>query len=338
MTALAANVSGTALPSDDVLVNMYRLMRVISAASDRASGEVRSGGLASAFYPVRGLEGVCGAMGAATKRTDYLVSTYRSLGDAIAKGSSLRRLIAELYGRSDGVCGGKGGPMHLHDVDAGFMTSTGIVGSGAPIAVGLAMAAQMDGDGRAVITTFGDGATSIGAVHEAMNMAGLWQLPIVFLCQNNQWGEHTPIAEYASNPNLSERARTYAMEAVQVDGFDPVATYHVLDAALKKARAGGGPTFVEALTYRLTGHTGSADYSYMPREELDAALARDPAPTFRRWLVEQHRLSESDIEKLDAEVNAEVADAFAFAMASPLPSPDLRYVDVFADQKDGPGL
>jgi pyruvate dehydrogenase E1 component alpha subunit len=128
------------------------------------------------------------------------------------------------------------------------------------------------------------------------------------------------------------------MEAVQVDGFDPVATYHVLDDAMKKARAGRGPTFVEALTYRLTGHTGSADYSYMPREELDAGLARDPAPTFRRWLVEQHGLSETDIEKLDAEVDAEVADAFAFAMASPLPSPDLRYVDVFADQKEVPGL
>jgi pyruvate dehydrogenase E1 component alpha subunit len=302
-------------PSPEVLREMYRLMRIITGASNRASGEVRAGGLASAFYPVRGL-----------------VSTYRSLGDAIAKGASLRRVVAELYGRSDGVCGGKGGPMHLHDVDAGFVTSTGIVGSGAPIAVGLAIAAQLDGEGRAVISTFGDGATSIGAVHEALNMAALWRLPVVFVCQNNQWGEHTPLAQYAANPNLAERARSYSMNAVQVDGFDPIATYRVLDDALSRARAGGGPTFVEALTYRLTGHSGSADYSYVPRDELEAALQRDPAPAFRTWLL-GHGASEQELTELDAAVDAEVADAFDFAMASPLPSPDLRYVDVFADRK-----
>ncbi len=314
-----------------VLRDMYRVMALITATSDRATAEVKSGSLASAFYPVRGLEGVCAAMASAMTREDKLVSTYRSLGDALAKGANLRRVIAELYGRSDGVCGGKGGPMHLHDPDVGFVTSTGIVGSGIPIAVGLGMAAQLDGASRAVVTTFGDGATSIGACHEALNMAGLWKLPVVFVCQNNQWGEHTPIAEYAAVTDLAGRAKGYGMETVRVDGFDPVATYAVLVEAFERARSGGGPTFVEAMTYRLTGHTGSADYSYMPAEELAAAMERDPVPTFRRYLLNEGRLAEDELAAIDADVVAQVDDAFAFAMASPPPARERRYEDVFAD-------
>jgi acetoin:2,6-dichlorophenolindophenol oxidoreductase subunit alpha len=222
-------------------------------------------------------------------------------------------------------------------VEAGFMTSTGIVGSGLPIAVGLGMAAQLDGASRAVVTTFGDGATSIGAFHESMNMAALWKLPIVFLCQNNMWAEHTPIAEYAGNPDLAGRAAGYGMATVKVDGFDPIATYAVLDEACERARAGGGPTFVEAITYRLTGHSGSADYSYVPKDELEAALQRDPAPTFRRWLLEEDALGEDVLASVDAAVVAEVDDAFAFAMASPAPEQDQRYLHVFADDKAVPG-
>ncbi len=310
---------------------MYRTMALITATSDRASAEVKSGSLQSAFYPVRGLEGVCAALSVAIQREDQLVSTYRSLGDALAKGSDLRRVIAEIYGRSDGVSGGKGGPMHLHDTSVGFMTSTGIVGSGIPIAVGLGIAAQLDGASRAVVTTFGDGATSIGAFHEGMNMAGLWKLPVVFLCQNNQWGEHTPIAEYAASTDLAARAQAYAMTTVKVDGFDPVATAEVLREALERARSGGGPTFVEAMTYRLTGHSGSSDYSYMPADELAAALERDPVPTFRRALLDSGEAGEAEIAAIDAEVAAQVDDAFAFAQASPPPEKNLRYRDVFAD-------
>lgn len=310
---------------------MYRLMALITATSNRASAEVKSGSLQSAFYPVRGLEGVCAALGIARQPGDQLVSTYRSLGDALAWGSDLRGVIAEIYGRADGVCGGKGGPMHLHDTKVGYMTSTGIVGSGIPIAVGLGIAAQLDGAARAVVTTFGDGATSIGAFHEGMNMAGLWKLPVVFLCQNNQWGEHTPIADYAANTDLAGRAQAYAMTTVKVDGFDPVATAEVLREALERARSGGGPTFVEAMTYRLTGHSGSADYSYMPADELAAALERDPVPSFRRFLLEGGQVSEADLANLDAEVAAQVDDAFAFAQASPAVEGHLRYRDVFAD-------
>lgn len=310
---------------------MYYQMQVMTLASIKAREEVTAGRLQAAFYPIRGLEGVCAALGLAMHRDDQLVSTYRSLGDAIAKGSSLRRIIAELHGRIDGTSKGKGGAMHIHDQEVGFVTSTGVVGAGLPIAAGLGLAAQLDGGGRAVITTFGDGATSIGAFHEAMNMIGLWKLPVVLVCQNNQWGEHTPIAEYAASTDLAARAESYAMSTVAVDGFDPDATLAALREAIDRARTGGGPTFVECKTYRLGGHSGSADYSYMPTDKLEAAMKRDPAPTMRQRLLDHGSASESELAELDQKAAAEVADAFEFASASPAPGLEEHQRDVFAD-------
>lgn len=318
--------------SNEELLQMYRIMRLITVTGERAAAEVQAGRLKSAFYPVRGLEGACAALGVAMAPSDRMVSTYRNLGDSLAKGSSLRRIIAEIYGKAGGTSKGKGGAMHLHDQDAGFLTSTGIVGAGVPIAVGVALASQLDGDGRAVVTTFGDGSTSIGAFHEAMNLAGLWKLPIVFFCQNNGWGEHTPIEEYAASTDLAARAQAYAMQTVKVDGFDPVAVALTARAALQRARDGGGPTFIECITYRLTGHSGSSDYSYMPKDRLSAATERDPAPNFRRRLLDEGVFDEAALARVDEEVAAAVDDAFAFAESSPQPPAAERYTDVFADQ------
>lgn len=319
-------------PERTQLEHMYEVMRTITTCDERVRTEVKSGALQAACYPVRGLEGVCGAMSVALERRDRLVSTYRNLGDAIAKGLSLRAVIAEACGRVDGTCKGKGGAMHLTDLDAGLMATTGIVGSGLPIAAGLGLAAQEDGDGRVVAVTFGDGATSIGAFHEAMNLAALWRLPVVFICQNNGWGEHTPIAEYAANPDLTERARGYGMTAVRVDGFDPIATWRALTDAVASCRDGQGPVFVECVTYRLIGHTSSADYSYMPAEPLAAATARHATPEFRRWLAAEGHLPEQRLAEIDRRAEEVVDDAFAFAYASPPPGPAELYLDVFADQ------
>ncbi|HEY2832788.1 MAG TPA: thiamine pyrophosphate-dependent dehydrogenase E1 component subunit alpha [Sporichthyaceae bacterium] len=309
---------------------MYELMLTTKLADDQAREETKAGRLQAAFYPVRGLEAVCAALGEVLRADDQLVSTYRNLGDALAKGVSLRAIMAELYGRLDGVSKGKGGSMHLHDTTVGFMTTTGIVGSGLPITLGLGLGAQLDGSDRVVVVTFGDGATSIGAAHEALNLAVLWQLPILFLCQNNQWGEHTPIAEYAGSTDLRARAEAYGMAAHRVDGFDLFATLDCLRDAVASVRAGGGPVFVEAMTYRLTGHTGTADFSYVPADELAAAMARDPAPVFRAWLVESGALSEGEANAVAHRAESAVADAFAFAQASPLPGPDELWTDVFA--------
>lgn len=330
MTTMGQHQAAT-VPDRDSLSRMYRLMLITSFADQKSAAEAKAGRLQAAFYPVRGMEAVCAAMGEVMRPEDRLVSTYRNLGDALAKGASLRAIMAELYGRTAGMSRGKGGPMHLQDPSIGFMATTGIVGSGLPIAVGLAMAAQLDGRGAATVVTFGDGSTSIGAFHEAMNFAGLWQLPIVFVCQNNQWGEHTRITDYAANTDLAARAAAYSIPSQKVDGFDTLAARDALDAALQRARAGEGPVFLEFVHYRLTGHTGTADFSYVPRHELEAALARDPAPTFRRWLVDGGHLSDDEVSALEEQARAEVDDAFAFAEGCDLPDADELYTDVFAD-------
>lgn len=317
-------------PARADLASMYQLMLTTTLADNRAREETKAGRLQAAFYPVRGLEAVCAALSIALRRQDHLVSTYRNLGDALAKGTSLRAIVAELYGRVDGTSKGKGGGMHLHDASVGFMTTTGIVGSGLPIAAGLALGAQLDGDERVVVVTFGDGATSIGAFHEAMNIAALWKLPLILLCQNNQWGEHTPLADYAGNTDLTARAASYGMTAIRVDGFDPIETWRVLRRAAAAARAGEGPVFVEAMTYRLTGHTGTADYSYVPAEQLSAAMDRDPAPTFRSWLHSVAGFSDGELTDIERAAAFTVDDAFKFAVNSPAPSPEALYADVFA--------
>lgn len=334
-TAVPESPPGASVSLDrHELLAMYQLMLTTQLADDAARAETKAGRLQAAFYPVRGLEAVCAALNRALGPDDQLVSTYRNLGDALAKGVPLRSIVAELYGRLDGTSRGKGGPMHLHDTAVGFMTTTGIVGSGLPIAAGLALAAQLDGSDRAVAVTFGDGATSIGAFHEAMNLAALWKLPLLFLCQNNQWGEHTPIAAYAGSTDLRARAESYGMTAVRVDGFDALATLNVLREAVAAIRDGRGPVFVEAVTYRLTGHTGTADFSYVPTDELRAALERDPAPTFKAWLLSESLVSADDLHAAEQASNAAVSDAFTFAQSSALPQPGDLHTDVFAHPVD----
>ncbi|MEU1275479.1 thiamine pyrophosphate-dependent dehydrogenase E1 component subunit alpha [Streptomyces sp. NPDC005799] len=313
-------------------------MRLIAEVDLRINQEVRAGRLKAATYPVRGLEGSCAAVGLNLRPVDQLVSTYRNLGDALAKGSSLDALVAEIYGRLTGASKGKGGAMHLQDQAAGFVTSTGIVGSGIPIAVGLGVAAQLDRSDRVVVTTFGDGATSIGAFHESMNMASLWKLPVIFVCQNNQWGEHTPIAEYAASTDLAGRASAYAMASARVDGFDPVATALEVRGAVERARRGGGPTFIEVVTYRLTGHSGVSDYSYVPKDRLAQAMERDPVPVFRRRLGEDGVVQDAELEAIDKEIASEVDAAFSKAVEEPFPPQSERFTDVFADEKVVQGL
>lgn len=329
--ALVADEDSLRTLSAEDIRRLYRLMRKISSVDERTNIEVKAGRLKAATYPVRGLEASCAALGVSMQADDRLISTYRNLGDAVAKGASLDRMIAEIFGRANGVSKGKGGAMHLHDPAVNFLTSTGVVGSGIPIAVGVGLALQLAGESSAAVTTFGDGATSIGAFHEAMNMAALWNLPVVFVCQNNQWGEHTPIAEYAGSTNLAGRAESYGMRAVKVDGFNPVAAVSAFRSALTRAREGSGPTFVEVQTYRLTGHSGASDYSYVPKNELAAALERDPLPRFRERLMNDGLVDGTELARIDEEVRLEVERAFADATTAAGPSQTEKYNDVFAD-------
>jgi pyruvate dehydrogenase E1 component alpha subunit len=193
------------------------------------------------------------------------------------------------------------------------------------------MATQLEGRSSAVVTTFGDGATSIGAFHEAMNFAGLWQLPVVFICQNNQWGEHTRIADYAANTDLAGRAAAYSVPSEKIDGFDPIASRDAIERAVDRARRNEGPTFLEFIHYRLTGHTGTADFSYVPEHELKAAMERDPAPSFRKWLLTEGLMTQAQVDAIETDAVAIVEDAFQYAESCELPDPDELYTDVFAD-------
>ncbi len=324
------------VPDRPALEWMYSTMLLAKMADERAALEARKGLLQAALYPVRGLEAVCAAMGVAMTDQDQMVSSYRNLGDALSRRIPLRTIIAEAYGRMGGTSKGKGGTMHLTDTERGLVATTGIVGAGMPIAVGLGLAAQLDKSNRAVVVTFGDGATSIGSAHESFNLAALWKLPVVFVCQNNQWGEHTPLAGYAANPNLAERTAAYGMAAEAVDGFDPMATLHTIGRALDRARAGDGPSFVECRSYRLTGHSGLSDYSYVPKEELAAALERDPAPTFRTWLEQNGHVDSATLQNIEHAAEATVDEAFAFAQESPHPSQDELLLDVYASPEGVP--
>ena len=322
-------------PPPETLRRMLETMETIRRVDQKASDEVRSGQLRAAVYPVRGLEAVCAAMGEVARPDDALVTTYRNLGDVIAKRVDLRSIVAELFGRETGTSKGKGGPMHLADVSAGLMATSGIVGGGLPIAAGLALAKKLDGGDSVCFTTFGDGAVSIGAFHEALNMAALWQLPLVLICQNNQWGEHTAYRDYAPVESVEARAAAYGIAADRVDGFDPLACLGAMQAATARARFGGGPTLLEFVTYRLAPHSAAADASYVPKEELDQALLREPVPRFREWVVDNGVMSQAEVDDLQTRVCALVDDAFDHATGSQPPAMDEMFADVYASPSAG---
>ena len=287
---------------------MYRTMVLIAACDDALRSAISAGTITMAYYSPRGQEAVAAGFGAALRRDDYLVTTYRGLHDHIAKGVPLRPLLAEMLGRAAGTGKGKGGPMHVVWPETGLMLTTGVVGSGLPIAAGLAWASQRQGRSRVTVASFGDGATNIGAFHEALNLASVWRLPVVFLCQNNGYGEHTAFAEHQRTEHVADRATAYAMPGVTVDGNDPLAVRAAVSDAVVRARSGEGPSLVEAVTYRLYGHVFGDRMSYVPAGELDAAWEAEPVGRFRRLLIEESVLSEETALSIEHECTRLVAD------------------------------
>jgi acetoin:2,6-dichlorophenolindophenol oxidoreductase subunit alpha len=271
----------------DTLLDIFTRTMRIARFDEKMRGLVAGGTIATMYYTVRGQELVSAAAMAALNKDDYLVTTYRGQHDQIAKGVPIGPLLAEIAGRQTGTCKGKGGSMHITHPDSGVMVTTGIVGSGLPIANGLAMASQNRKDGRVAVTCFGDGATNIGAFHEALNMAELYKLPVIFICQNNHYGEHTAFADHTKVESIAKRADAYGMKGVRVDGNDAVAMYGAVREAADRARAGEGPTLIEAMCYRMMGHFFGAEFSYMPKEHMEE-MAADPQ-TAARSPVHQRR-------------------------------------------------
>ena len=318
-------------PGPDLLLAIYRKVMLIFLCDERVRAVLKSGKMIANYYSPRGQEVVAAATAAALNTDDYYVTIYRGLHDHLAKGVPLKDLWAEYWGRAAGSCGGKGGPMHITHPETGVMVTTGIVGSGIPIANGLALASQLRGDGRVTVTSFGDGATNIGAFHEALNMASLWKLPVIFLCQNNGYAEHTK-TENCTAGRIVDRALGYGMAGVAVDGNDPAAMWRVARDAVDRARTGHGPTLIEAKCFRFQGHNFGDPSDYIPKAEFAAARAQDPVPEFRRKLIAEGIATATDLDAMEAEIAAEIEEAVAFAEAAPYPDISTLRFDTYAKE------
>src|SRR5579862_5943584 len=316
---------GLGLPPDAAL-SVWRRMATIRAADERLGRGLGAGEFQFAYYNVRGQEAVPSVLCERLRPDDRMVTTYRNLHDAIAKGVPLPELFGEYLGRATGTSAGKGGPMHLADPAHGLMATSGVVGGGVPIAVGLALAASLTGSGRVAVASFGDGAMNIGPVHEALNLAAVWGLPVVFCCQRNGWGEHTPYDQTTRTALLADRVREYGMVALTVDGLSVPALWDAFGDAVDRARSGRGPSFVEAIAPRLDGHAFGSGTDEMDPAELEAARAREPVAAFRSAL-EEAGLS-SDVDEIEASAQASVERALAGALAAPAPSPEALLTDV----------
>ena len=318
--------------SPRTLHEIYRVALKIQVVDERMRLLLRSGRLAAVYYSPRGQEVLAAAMGVHLRSEDYLVTTYRGIHDQLAKGMPLKQLVAEYYGKATGTCKGKGGPMHITYPAAGVMVTTGVVGSGLPIANGLAWASQLRGDGRVTLCTFGDGASNIGAFHEALNLAALWQLPVIFLCQNNGYGECTKYEKATPVAHIAERAAAYGpgLKGVTVDGNDAPAMWQAAGEAVARARAGQGPTLLEATTFRFMGHYFGDPGAYIPKAEYDAALARDPMPACRAAVLQSGAATEAELEALAQAYGAELDEALQFAADSPFPDVSEIERDIYA--------
>jgi acetoin:2,6-dichlorophenolindophenol oxidoreductase subunit alpha len=311
------------------LLDIYKRAALLKANDERARKVILSGQVAMVYYSYRGQEIIPSVMGNILRDDDTICTIYRGIHDMLGKGFPLKELWAELAGRTTGSCKGKGGPMHLTYPPKGIMVTTGIVGSSAPIANGLAWAAQLDKSDRVSICTFGDGASNIGAVHEAMNLASVWKLPTIFVCQNNLFAEHTTFEKMTGGQNIANRAEGYGMPGVRVDGNDPEAMYSAFAEAVARARAGEGPTLLECMTFRFFGHNFGDDDSYIPPEQKAAAIEADPVPRFRARLIADRIASEDELAAFEADVEGQIDEALEFALASPWPTPDDLRFDVF---------
>jgi len=284
------------------------------------------------YYSPRGQEAIPSAVSVCLAPTDYICTIYRGTHDMLAKGLPLKDLWAELAGRATGTCKGKGGPMHVTHPSSGIMITTGIVGSSMPIANGLAWASQLSGDGRVTVAYFGDGASNIGAFHESLNLAAVWKLPVIFVCQNNQYAEHTTYAKCTAAEHVSDRAASYRIPGVTIDGNDPLAVFAAAQTAIARARAGDGPTLIEAMTFRFNGHNMGDNDSYMAAGEKKAAMALDPVPRYRNHLLTSGFATEQLLSEIETRLGEEIESAIQFALDSPFPDVAELGRDVYAHE------
>ncbi len=284
-------------------------------------------------HPYIGQEAIAVGVCATLRVDDCIVSTHRGHGHCIAKGADIRRMMAELFGRRDGYCRGKGGSMHIADFDIGILGANGIVAAGLPIAAGAALAAQMKGTDNVAVGFLGDGATGAGAFHEALNISALWKLPVLWVCENNQYAVDTPTAEAFATPDAATFAKGYDMPSAIADGNDALAVCDAASGAVARARAGEGPTFLECKTFRRTAHAlrDAIPPERRPADQMAYWQGHDPIQILERQLMDRGVLGADDAVRIKEAVDRDLTDAVAFAEASPFPAPEEALDGLFAD-------
>jgi len=325
------------VPGPDMLLRMYETMANIRSFEERLVELFNSGQIGGVLHVCIGEEACAAGVCANLRTNDYLLTSHRGHGHVLAKGASMDRMMAELFARETGLCRARGGSMHIIDRSVGILGANGIVAAGVPIAAGAGLAAQMRGEGQVVVCFLGDGAMNHGAFHEGMNLASVWNLPIVYVCENNLYAQFTPQRLHAKSEDLVKRAVAYDIPGIQADGQDVLAVYEVASRAVERARAGGGPTLIELKTYRYTGHAISNPICAIgrPDEEVDAWKLRDPLRLFERYLIGQGICSADDLAAVRREAAARVDTAVEFAESSPMPAAETALEDVYAAWPEG---
>lgn len=315
----------------DTLLGLYRQMVLIREAEQtlvRLFAQNRMPGFIHSYIGEEATAvGVCSVL----RTDDYLTSTHRGHGHILAKGGDLNRFFAELYGKAAGYCRGKGGSMHVADLDLGILGANGVVGGGIPIAAGAAFAARMQGLDRVAVSFMGDGATDIGSFHEALNLASLWDVPVVFVVENNGYADFIAQPAHQRIEHISDRAAAYGMPGETVDGNDVLAVREAAGKAVARARGGGGPSLVECVTYRWRGHFEGDPQPYRTDEEVTAWKARDPLLRAKTALLESGALDEDAAARIREEIRAQIAAAVRFAEEAPAPAPADALTDVYTD-------
>lgn len=330
MVGMSSGPARDGLSSGD-LTGLYRTMWVMRLFEEAMMGQSQKGNLRGSLHLATGQEALPAGACKALRQDDSITMTYRGHGYVLAKGCHLGKVMAEICGRSGGLCQGKGGKMHLFDPENGVLGANGIVAGGIPTAVGAAFSAKTLGQDRVSLTVFGDGAVNQGVAHEVFNMAGLWKLPVIFLCENNLYAEMTPLERSSAVTQVADRAAAYGIEAVTIDGNDVLEVYDTVSEAVEKARSGGGPMFIEAMTYRTCGHYNldPGVGSYRTKEEVEEWEAQSPIKRFGEWLTTNDIVDEDGLRGLEGQAKNLVDEAVAFAEGSSLPDESTATTGVF---------
>ena len=318
-----------------LLMEMLRRMLRIRYFEERVIELVERGEIVGAAHSYIGEEAVAVGACLALRDDDWMTGNHRSHGHPIAKGGDVRKAMAELLGKSTGFCKGKGGSMHLADFSIGILGESGILGSSIPTAVGAALGSRLQGNDRVAVPFFGDGASNEGAFHESVNLAAVWKLPVVFLCENNQYAVTSSFRDMVASDNISDRAAAYNIPGVLVDGQDAIAMHEAVTEAVARARSGQGPSLIEGRTYRYYEHSLGLNRivrdPYRQEEEIEEWRRRDPILIHKEVLLSQNVATQAEIDEMEAEVVAQIDEATEFARQSPYPEPGALFDDMYAN-------